>query len=84
MRDFRLYFLEKESAMGRAVLKLKHGAILAGCCRFNPDEPENEDNLARSLVVQSKHARSKLLGLAAVIQPRNRRCRVFVYRDLKV
>ena len=70
--------------MGRAVLKLKHGAILARLYRFNPDEPVNEDNLARSLVVQSKHARSKLLGLAAVIQSRNRRCRVFVYRDLKV
>ena len=45
---------------------------------------EHGANLARSVFVELKHARSKLLGLAAVIQSRIRRCRVFVGRDLIV
>ena len=55
---------------GRAGVQLENGAIFADLYRFNPDEPEHGGNLARSLFVQSKHARSKLLGLAAVIQAR--------------
>ena len=30
--------------------------VFAGFYRFNPDEPENEANLARSVFVQLKHA----------------------------
>jgi hypothetical protein len=51
-------------------LKPEHGAIPARSFLFNPDEPENEANLARSVFVQLKHARDKSRGLAAVIQAR--------------
>ena len=47
-----------------------NGAIPAGFFRFNPDEPENEANLARSVFVQLKHAQDKSCGLTAVIQAR--------------
>ena len=56
-------FLEKESALGRAAVQSVNGAIPAHLYRFNPDEPENKDYLARSLFVQSKHARDKSRGL---------------------
>ena len=58
---------------GRAVVQPGNGAILAGCCRFKPDEPERGANLARSLFVQLKHTQDKSCGLAAEIQARNRR-----------
>jgi len=61
---------EKESASGRAVLKPTDWAIPARLNRFRNDEPKHEANLARSVFVELKHARSKLLGLAAVIQSR--------------
>ena len=35
-----------------------------------PDEPEHEENLARSLFVLPKHARNKFRGLAAEIETR--------------
>ena len=77
-------FEGKEVGVGRAGLQSVNGAIPAGFDRFKPDEPENEANLARSVFVELKYARSKLLGLAAVIQSRIRRCRVFLGRDLIV
>ena len=50
LRDLRfLYGSASLGWKGRAVLKLKQGAIFAGLFRFRPDEPEREANLARSL-----------------------------------
>ena len=37
--------------------------VFAGFYRFNPDGPENEANLARSVFVQLKHAQNKFCGL---------------------
>ncbi len=62
-------------------MKPEHGAILAGRFRFNPDEPEHGGNLARSSVVQLKHAQDKSCGLAAVIQSRIERGQRAVGRD---
>ena len=68
----------------RAVVQPGNGGIFAGFCKFKPDEPEREDNLARSVIVQLKHAQDKSCGLAAEIQARIRRCRVFGIADLIV
>ena len=59
---------------GRADGKPENLPIPAGCFSFRPDEPEREDNLARSSHVRLKHAQDKSCGLTAVIQSRNRRC----------
>ena len=49
VRDLRfLYGSASLGFGGRAVLKLKQGAIFAGLFRFRPDEPVRGDNLARS------------------------------------
>lgn len=52
LRDLRFLYGSASPASqgfgGRAVLKLKQGAIFAGLFRFRPDEPEREANLARS------------------------------------
>ena len=64
MRDFR--FLSGSALLGfgeRAVVQPENGAIFAGLYRFNPDEPEHGDSLARSMFVQPKHAQDKSCGL---------------------
>ena len=43
---FEFVFYGKGVGVGRAVLKLKQGAIPAGFDRFKPDEPEHGANLA--------------------------------------
>ena len=48
---FEVVFYGKGVGVGRAVVKLKQGAIPAGFFKFKPDEPERGDNLARSLFV---------------------------------
>ena len=52
--------LRRDSGDARACIENRF-RIPARFFKFYPDEPEREDNLARSVVVQSKHARSKLL-----------------------
>ena len=79
-------FLDGSASLGwkgRAAVQSVNGAIPAHLYRFNPDEPERGDNLARSVFVQLKHAQTSLRA-SPEIQSRNRRYRVFVYRDLKV
>ena len=76
MRDYCfLYGSASLGFGGRASVQPMNEPIPAGFFRFNPDEPENEANLARSVFVQLKHA---------VIQARIRRCRGFGYTDLEV
>ena len=58
--------------------------VFARFCRLQIGRARHGDNLARSVFGKLKHAQDKSCGLAAVIQSRIRRCRVFVYRDLIV
>ena len=48
----------------------KRFTLFADLYRINPDEPKHGDNLARSSVVQLKHAQDKSCGLTAEIQAR--------------
>ena len=68
--DLGLYFMEKESALGRADVQLGNGAIFAGLYGLQLERVEHGANPARSSVVQLKHAQDKSCGLAAVIQSR--------------
>ena len=61
-----------------------NGAIFAGFCKFKLDEPENEANLARSVVMQSKHARDKSRGLRQRFNRAFGVVRAFVRQDLIV
>ncbi|MBQ5356281.1 MAG: hypothetical protein IIU08_10475 [Clostridia bacterium] len=65
-----MYFMEKESALGRADVQLGNGAIFAGLYGLQLERAEHGANPARSSVVQLKHAQDKSCGLAAVIQSR--------------
>ena len=61
MRDFCfLYGSASLGFGGRAVVQPMNEPIPAGFFRFNPDEPENEANLARSVFVQLKHPQTSL------------------------
>ena len=61
MRDFRfLYGSASLGFGGRASVQPMNKPIPAGFFRFNPDEPENEASLARSVFVQLKHAQTSL------------------------
>ena len=85
VRDLR--FLDGSASLGwkgRAVMKLKQGAIPALPNRFRHDEPEHGANLARSSACSLTHAQNKFCGLTAEIQARIRRCRVSVRREPKV
>ena len=57
---------------------------LRGLFQIQTGRAEHDVFLARSLVVKLKHAQNKFCGLTAVIQSRNRRCRVFGCRELFV
>ena len=64
MRDLRfLYGSASLGWKGRAVVQPENGAIFADFFKFKPDEPVRGDNLARSVVVQLKHAQNKFCGL---------------------
>ena len=85
MRDLWFFVWERFAGMeGTRGVRPVNGAIFARSDRFRHDEPEHGVLLARSVFVQLEHAQNKSCGLAAEIQARIRRCRVFVYRDLKV
>ena len=72
VRDYRVIIWERFAGIledARFCIE-NRSTLFAHFCRFRHDEPENGANLARSSHVRLKHARSKLLGLAAVIQAR--------------
>ena len=65
----------------RAVVQPENGAIFADLYRFNLDEPEHGGSLARSSVVQLKHAQDKSCGLRRRF---SRACGVVAFSEFRI